>query len=166
MMGTRTGDLDPSLVAFLARKESVDIRQVEDWLNTRSGLLGASGLSRDVRELLQAEQQGNARASLALDMFCYRVRKYIGAYLAALGGADAIVFGGGIGENAPVIRARVCDGLDWCGLTLDPQRNAVTIGSEGPISVAGAAIQAHVIPVDEAAVIARDTVACLHHSKP
>jgi len=165
MMGTRTGDLDPSLVAFLARNESVDIEQVEDWLNTRSGLLGVSGLSRDVRELLEAEEQGNARASLALDMFCYRVRKYIGAYLAALGGADAIVFGGGIGENAPAVRARICDGLDWCGLILDRERNAVTIGSEGPISVAGAGIQGYVIPVDEAAIIAYDTIECLHHPK-
>ncbi len=165
MMGTRTGDLDPSLVAFLAREESVDIDQVDDWLNTRSGLLGVSGLSRDVRELLEAEQTGNARASLALDMFCYRVRKYIGAYLAALGGADAIVFGGGIGENSPAIRARVCDGLQWCGLVLDRERNALAIGAEGPIGAAVAGIQTYVIPVDEAAIIARDTVACLRQAR-
>ena len=163
MMGTRTGDLDPSLVAFLARNESADVRRVEDWLNTRSGLLGVSGLSRDVRELLEAEQEGNARASLALDMFCYRVRKYIGAYLAALGGADAVVFGGGIGENAPAVRARVCEGLEWCGLILDRERNAVTIASEGLISAGDAGVLAYVIPVDEAAIIARDTVACLRH---
>jgi len=165
MMGTRTGDIDPSLVAFLARNESADTGQVEDWLNTRSGLLGVSGLSRDIRELLEAEQQGNARASLALDMFCYRVRKYVGAYLGVLGGADAIVFGGGIGENAPAVRARICDGLDWCGLTLDRERNAVAIGSEGAISVDGAGIQVYIIPVDEAAIIAHDAVACLHHPK-
>jgi acetate kinase len=114
-----------------------------------------------MRELLEAEAAGDERAALAVDMFCYRVRKYVGAYLAALDGADAVVFGGGIGENAPLVRARICAGMDWCGLTLDGDRNDRTVGSEGRISADASKVDAYVIPVDEAAVIARDTVRCL-----
>ena len=161
MMGTRSGDVDPSLAGYLARREGVDIDEAEAWLNTRSGLLGVSGTSGDMRELLEAEEGGDARAALAVGMFCYRVRKYVGAYLGALGGADALVFGGGIGENAPLVRARICAGMGWCGLTLDEDRNARTVGSEGPISSDDSRVRAYVIPVDEAAVIARDTVHCL-----
>ena len=162
MMGTRSGDVDPSLAGFLARKEGVSILEVEGWLNTRSGLLGVSGRSADMRELLEAEAAGHAPAAAAVEMFCYRVRKYIGAYLAVLEGADAIIFGGGIGENAPAVRARVCTGMDWCGLALDPDRNDAAVGSEARISLDGSALQAYVIPVDEATIIVRDTVRRLH----
>ena len=161
MMGTRSGDVDPSLGGFLARHEGIDVREVEAWLNMRSGLLGVSGRSRDMRELLEAERQGDARAALAVEMFCYRVRKYIGAYMAVLGGADAVVFGGGIGENAPAVRARICAGMGWCGLTLDQDRNAATISAEQRISADDARVHAYVIPVDEAVIIARDTARCL-----
>jgi acetate kinase len=164
MMGTRSGDVDPSLAGYLARREGVDIEEAEAWLNTRSGLLGVSGRSSDMRELLEAEAAGDKRAALAVDMFCHRVRKYIGAYLAALGGADAVVFGGGIGENAPLIRVRICAGMGWCGLTLDEARNARTVGSEGRISTDDSRVRAYVIPVDEAAIIARDTALCLLRS--
>jgi acetate kinase len=165
MMGTRSGDVDPSLAGFLARREGVGVDEAEGWLNTRSGLLGVSGRSSDMRVLLEAEGRRDAGAALAVDMFCYRVRKYVGAYLATLGGADAVVFGGGIGENAPPVRARICAGMDWCGLTLDDDRNARTIGSEGRISTDDSRVHAYVIPVDEAAVIARDTVQCLRHGQ-
>ncbi len=161
MMGTRSGDVDPSLAGFLARKENVPVQEVEDWLNTRSGLLGVSATSRDMREVLEAEARGDARAALAVDMFCHRVRRYIGAYLAILGGADAVVFGGGIGENAPAVRARVCSGMEWCGLTLDEGRNAEAIGAETRISSDDSTLHAYVIPVDEASIIVRDTVGCL-----
>jgi acetate kinase len=161
MMGTRSGDVDPSLAGLLARKEGVDVAEAESWLNTRSGLLGVSGHTRDMRQLLEAKDRGDARSALAVEMFCYRVRKYIGAYLAVLGGADAVVFGGGIGENAQEVRARICTGMGWCGLELDQERNAQTVGSEGRISTDTARLHAYVIPVDEAAVIARDTVHCL-----
>jgi acetate kinase len=161
MMGTRTGDIDPSLPGYLARCENVNIEEVEDWLNKRSGLLGVSGSSQDVRDLLEAEEQGDTRAALALDMFCYRVRKYVGAYLAALGRAEAVVFGGGIGENSPSIRERICAGLEWLGLALDPALNYSRLGSEGRISTDTARIHAYVIPVNEAVIIARDTVTCL-----
>jgi acetate kinase len=162
VMGTRSGDIDPSLPGFLARSENVDIEEVESWLNTRSGLLGISGRSRDMRELLEAERQGDSSAALAVEIFCYRVRKYIGGYLAALGGADAIVLGGGIGENSPEVRARICDGMEWFGLTLDQERNAATIGSEERISVNNSRVHVYVIPVDEESIIARDTVRCLY----
>jgi acetate kinase len=165
MMGTRSGDVDPSLAGFLARREGVGVDKAEGWLNTRSGLLGVSGRSWDMRVLLEAEGRRDAGAALAVDMFCYRVRKYIGAYLATLGGADAVVFGGGIGENAPPVRARICAGMNWCGLTLDQDRNARTIGSEGRISTDDSKVHAYVIPVDEAVVIARDTVHCLRHGQ-
>jgi acetate kinase len=162
MMGTRTGDVDPSLAGYLARREKVEAEEVEGWLNKKSGLLGVSGSSQDVRDLLEAEAQGDRQAALALDMFCYRVRKYIGAYLAALGGAEAVVFGGGIGENSPSIRERICAGLEWFGLALDPELNRSRAGSEGRISADTARAQAYIVPVNEAVIIARDTVACLN----
>lgn len=165
MMGTRTGDVDPSLAGYLAHREGVAVEVVEDWLNKRSGLLGVSGISQDVRDLLEAEQNGNDRAALALDMFCYRVRKYIGAYLAALGGADAVVFGGGIGENSPVIRERVCSGMEWAGLVLDSKLNDIPPGTEGRISADDAGIYTYVVPVDEAVVIARDTAECVSRER-
>ena len=129
-------------------------------LNQRSGLLGVSGRSADMRQVLSAPPH-DTRAALAVEMFCYRARKYIGAYLAALGGAQAVVFGGGIGENDPLIRQRICEGLDWFGLALDPARNALAIGIEGRISRDDASVQAWVVPVDEAALMAEAAVECL-----
>ncbi|HEU4846641.1 MAG TPA: acetate kinase [Rubrobacteraceae bacterium] len=161
MMGTRSGDVDPSLAAYLARRESVEVAEVVTWLNKRSGLLGLSGTSRDMRELLAARNRGDGRAALAVEMFCYRVKKQIGAYLAALGGADAVVFAGGIGERAFEVRAEICSGMQWCGLVLDPERNAGAVGEETRISADDSSVAAYVIPVDEAAIIARDTVDCL-----
>ncbi len=157
IMGTRGGDIDPSLIGFLVRREGSGIDEVENLLNKSSGLLGISGISRDMRELLKAQKQGHKRSALAVTMFCYRVRKYIGAYLAVLGGAQAVIFGGGIGENAPLVRMRICEGFNWCGLMLDPDRNAGTIGHEGRISKDDAKIHAYVIPVDETKIIARET---------
>ncbi len=155
MMETRSGDVDPSLIAYLAREEHADPATVEEWLNQRSGLLGVSGL-RDMRQLLQAESQGDDRARLALEMFVYRIRKYIGAYTAALGGADAIVFGGGVGENAAPIRARVVGGFEWLGARLDDTANQATAGVDARISAADSAIEVWVIAVDEAVMLARE----------
>src|SRR6266576_1194393 len=123
VMGTRSGDLDPALVSYLARKEKVDAAEIERWLNHRSGLLGLSGRSNDMRELLSVYET-DARVRLAVDVFCHRARKYLGAYLAVLGGADAVVFSGGIGENAPAVREKICTGMDWCGLSLDQEKNS------------------------------------------
>ena len=154
VMGSRSGDVDPALVSYLARKENVGADEVERWLNQRSGLRGVSGLSNDMRELMAAYET-NPRARLAVEVFCYRARKYLGAYLAVLAGADGVVFSGGIGENTPPVREKICEGMEWCGLSLDKNKNASMIGAEGPISPVSARIQAYVIPSDEEAIIAR-----------
>jgi acetate kinase len=159
VMGTRSGDLDPAIVGVIARKEGMSPSEVDTLLNTQSGLLGVSGLTNDMREL-QAEmkEHDDRRVRLAIELFCYRARKYIGAYLAAMGGADAVVFTGGIGENSPDVRARICSGMEWAGLRIDDARNQETVGREGKISVEGAKLQAYAIPTDEELLIARDTV--------
>ncbi|HEX8230628.1 MAG TPA: acetate kinase [Chloroflexia bacterium] len=157
VMGTRSGDLDPEIVGYLAQKEGVEVAEVEDWLNKRSGLLGVSGSTSDMRDLLSAMETG-ARARLAVEIFCYRVRKYLGAYMAALGGADGVVFGGGIGENAPLIRDRICADLAWCGLELDAARNAAVVGEAGVISSDASKVLVYVVPVDESLLIARHVV--------
>jgi acetate kinase len=160
LMGTRSGDLDPSLLEYLCEKEGISLQEVTALLNRQSGLLGVSGLTADMRDLLAEEaEHDDRRARLAIDLFCHRVRKYVGAYLAALGGAEAIVFTGGIGENAPEVRARICRGLEWMGLELDLERNAqLASGKAGTISRDGSRLAAWVIPTDEELLIARDTV--------
>ena len=157
-MGTRSGDLDPAILQFIASKEGRSLEDIEALLNHESGLLGLSGLTNDMRELQQAASE---RARLAIEVFCYRARKYIGAYLAAMGGADAIVFTGGIGENSPEIRARICQGLEWAGLTLKQEANQRMTGREGQISTEDSRLAAYVIPTDEELLIARDTVRCI-----
>ena len=157
VMGTRAGDLDPALVGYLVKREGVPTDTVEDWLNKRSGLLGVSGLSPDMRTLL-ARQADHAGARRAIELFCYRARKYVGAYLAALGGAQAVVFTGAIGANSPEIRRLICDGLQWSGLHIDAALNARATGVEGRISEGGAALAAWAIPSDEEQVIACETM--------
>jgi acetate kinase len=163
VMGTRSGDLDPAIIDFIATKEGLSSREVEGLLNTQSGLIGVSGLTNDMRELLdEAREHKDRRAMLAIEIFCYRARKYIGAYLAAMGGADAVVFTGGIGENSAEVRARICDGLEWTGLKLDEERNISHNGArEGLISREDSRLATYVIPTDEELLIARDTVRCV-----
>jgi acetate kinase len=160
VMGTRSGDLDPAILDYIAGKEGMSLHEVEMLLNKQSGLLGISGLTSDMRDLLaEAEEHDDRRARLAVEIFCYRVRKYIGAYLAAIGGADAIVFTGGIGENAPEIRARIAAGLEWMGMDVDAAANASHVrGAEGRITSDESRLHAWVIPTDEELLIARDTV--------
>jgi acetate kinase len=160
VMGTRSGDLDPAIIEFVAAKEGLSAQEVETLLNKQSGLLGISGLTNDMRELLdEARESNDRRARLAIEIFCYRARKYIGSYLAAMNGADAIVFTGGIGENSAEVRAGICDGLSWLGLELDSERNhALTGGKEGVISNDNSRLAAYVIPTNEELLIARDTV--------
>jgi acetate kinase len=159
LMGTRSGDVDPSLVFHVMHKEDLTEYQATTMLNKHSGLYGVSGISNDMAELLAEEANGVERARLAIDMFCYRVRKAIGAYLAALGGADAVVFAGGIGENAPAVRARSVAGLEPFGLALDPARNQAAVkGLEADVSAEGARVRTLVIPTNEELVIARDTL--------
>jgi len=156
VMGTRSGDLDPALVSYLAQAENVDAVEVEHWLNQRSGLLGLSEISNDMRALLVVYDR-DPRARLAVDLFCYRARKYLGAYLAAVGGAQAVIFSGGIGENAPAVREKICAGMEWCGLVLDREKNAAAAGVEASIAMPEARIGAYVIPSDEGVIIARET---------
>jgi len=161
VMGMRCGDVDAGALLYLITEAGLSPEQLYRGLYEQAGLLGLSGVTGDVRELLGLEDQGHAGAAKALDTYCYRVRKYLGAYLSVLGGADAIVFGGGVGENAPRIRARMCAGMDWCGLALNESLNAVAIGKEACISAKQSGIAVHVIPVDEEAVIARETLTWL-----
>ena len=160
VMGTRAGDADLSIVDFLVGKEGLSVGEVESLLNKQSGLLGISGLTNDMRELLaEANENNDRRACLAIEIFCLRAAKYVGAYLAAMNGADALVFTGGIGENSPEIRRRICQNLGWFGLELDDRQNDLhAAGREGLISRENARLQAYVIPTDEELLIARDTV--------
>ncbi len=162
VMGTRSGDIDPAIVNLIATKEGMSTPEVDTLLNTQSGLLGISGLTNDMR-VLQAElkEHDDRRVRLAIEVFCYRARKYIGAFLACMGGTDAVVFTGGIGENSPDIRARICDGLQWAGLTVDNDKNRQLVGAEGKISTEDSKLLAYVIPTDEELLIARDTVRCI-----
>ncbi len=155
IMATRPGDVDPGVLLRLLRS-GISVDELDRGLNTRSGLLGLSGISADMRELLGLEAQGHAGAALALGAFCRRARKYLGAYLALLGGADAIVFGGGIGEHATSIRARVLSGMEWCGLALDDAANAAAAGGERRISAQNSRTDMYVIPVNEELLIARE----------
>lgn len=162
VMGTRSGDVDPAIVNLIATKEGLTTNEVESLLNTQSGLLGISGLTNDMRELEQElKEHDDRRVWVAIEVFCYRVKKYIGAYLACMGGADAVVFTGGIGENAAAIRAKICDGLECLGLKLDKTKNDEAVGKEERISTDDSRLHAYVIPTDEELLIARDTVRCI-----
>jgi acetate kinase len=163
VMGTRCGDIDPAIVPYIMSKEELTVNEVRDvLLNKKSGVLGISGFSHDFRDLEEAAEDPNhpssERAELALSVFAYRLRKYIGAYYVALGGLDALVFTAGIGENQYEMRTRVCQGLDCLGIKLDPERNKVR-GIETEISAADSPVKIFVIPTNEELVIARDTAA-------
>jgi len=159
LMGTRCGDLDPSVVEILMQNEGLNVQEVDSMLNKQSGLLGISGLTGDMRDLLfERHENQDRRACLAIEMFCQRARRYIGAYLADMGGADAVVFTGGIGQNAAEVRAEICADMEWFGIQLDPDVNRQTHGqSSNCISVPGTRLPVYVIPTNEEMLIARDT---------
>ena len=158
VMGTRSGDLDPAILDYVAVKEGLSSSEIDSMLNKQSGLLGVSGLTADMRELLDEEaENGDRRARLAIDLFCYRVRKYIGSYLAAMNGADAIIFTGGIGANSAPIRARICADMQWLGVELDEARNDAASAQEANVGREGSRVACWVIPTDEELLIARDT---------
>jgi acetate kinase len=158
VMATRCGDLDPGLLLYLQRELRFDLASLEETLSHRSGLLGVSGLSGDMRQLLDSDHPA---AQLAIGLYCYRAAKYIGAYLAVLGGAEAIVFGGGVGENAPAIRARILENLHWAGIHLDPVANQSAIGEKQCVSRATSPVSVWVLPVDEASLMAQQAQALL-----
>jgi acetate kinase len=157
VMGTRCGDVDPGLLLYLQRQHGWSAGELEQRLNRECGLLGLSGLSADVKVLLAAASGPASEAvQLALEIYCYRVRKYLGAYLIVLGGVDAILFGGGVGEHAPALRARMLEGLAWAGVVLDPLRNAAARGGDARIGADAAAVELAVLEVDESAVLLRE----------
>ncbi len=158
VMATRAGDVDAGLLLYLQREAGIDAAQLETLLQKESGLLGLSGVSGDMRVLLAADKP---ETKSAIALYCYRAKKYIGAYLAALGGADAVLFGGGVGENSPVIRARILAGMEWCGLKLDTAANQTSEMQGGRISPAGSRIEISVIRVNEALIMTKSAAGLL-----
>lgn len=157
VMGTRCGDLDPAVLLYLMTKDELSLHDTSTLLNKFSGLYGISGQSSDMRDLLAASQKGDEQAALAVDVFAYRIKKYIGAYTAALGRVDGLIFTGGIGENAPLVREKACERLAELGVELNQSRNQETIGKEGDISSDASRVRIMVIPTNEELLIARDT---------
>jgi acetate kinase len=166
VMGTRAGNLDPSILEFLHDKEGMSFQELDALLNKQSGLLGLSGLTNDMRELLEEDRlHQDRRARLAIEIFCLRVKQYLGSYLAQMNGADAIVFTGGIGENSAEVRARVCRDMGFLGIAVDPAKNEAAVGGkEGDVSAEGARVRTFVIPTNEELLIARDTVRCVKNA--
>ena len=165
IMGTRCGDLDPGVLAFLERKEKLSASKSEEVLNKKSGLLGLSGVSSDMREVLRAADQGHQRALIALKAYCYRVRKYIGAYVASMGGIDTVIFTGGVGQGSTVVRALALQGLDCMGITLDDKRNREASGDEiTRISTDDSKVAVLVVPTDEERMLAREALRALSRS--
>jgi acetate kinase len=158
VMGTRSGDLDPAILVYLARRLDAGVSDIDRIINKESGLLGLSGLSSDMRDIEEAAAMGNARAELALAVFCYRIRKYVGAYAAAMGGLDAIVFTAGIGENSPVIRERVCRELGFLGVELDKTKNESERGRAVNLATPASRVRVLLVPTNEERMIARETM--------
>ena len=165
IMGTRSGDLDPGVLAFLEREEKLTASKSEELLNKKSGLLGLSGVSSDMREILRAADQGHQRALLALKAYCYRIRKYIGAYIASMGGVDAVIFTGGVGQGSAVVRALALQGLECMDINLDSKRNQNAPGDEiSRITTDNSKVAALVVPTDEERMMARESLRALSRS--
>ena len=165
VMGTRSGDLDPAVIDYIAQKENLSTKEIMNILNKKSGVLGISGLSSDFRDLLAADENGDLKARFAREVFAYRVAKYIGSYTAALTGVDAIAFCAGVGENAKFIRGKIVSHLQFLGITLDEEANLATVGVEGIISTPDSKVKVCVIPTNEELMIARDTKALVSKMK-
>ncbi len=157
LMGTRAGDMDPAIPLFIMNKTGISPTEMDDIINKKSGLLGVSGVSNDMRDIIAAIKKGETRARLALEIYCYRIKKYIGAYTAALGGLDLLVFTAGVGENNSLIRKEVCKGLEFFGIELDEDLNNNTIGRNGIISKENSRVKVAVIKTNEELVIAQET---------
>jgi acetate kinase len=156
MMGTRCGDIDPAIVSYVIAKEELTLAEVNSMMNKHSGLLGISGISSDMREVIEAMSAGNQAAALAIDMYTYRLRKRIGSYIAAMNGIDVLLFTAGVGENAALIRAKVCQELSFLGMEIDPQSNAIAMKAERSISTPQSKVEILVIPTHEELMIARE----------
>jgi len=163
VMGTRSGDIDPGAILYVMERSGMSPAAMNRELNEKSGLLGLSGRSADMRELMDHAQRGDAKAALAVEIFCRRARHYLAAYVGELGGVDAIVFGGGIGENSPAIRRRIAGGLQWAGIEMDTGTNSASVGIEATISTPNSRAAVLAVPVDEASVIAGEAASFLTH---
>ena len=159
MMGTRVGDVDPGALVFIGEKEGLSMAQLSEVINKKSGVLGVSGVSSDMREIEEAISQGNERAKLALEMYDYRIKKYVGAFTAAMGGLDLLIFTGGVGENQTTTREYVCEDMQYMGIEIDKELNAKIHGDEALLSTKESKVKVVVIPTDEELMIALDTVA-------
>ncbi len=166
MMGTRSGDVDPAIILYIMDKEELSRREGNSLMNKHSGLAGVSGISADMRDVVEAMESGNERAKLAFDIYCYRLTKYIGSYAAALGGLDILVFTAGVGENSPQARTRVCSTLGFLGVELDESLNQKTRAVEAEISSAAATVPTCVIPTNEELVIAQETERVVNSEQP
>jgi acetate kinase len=156
LMGTRSGDMDPQIILYIMGKEGISKSEAETLLNKRSGLIGLSETSSDMREIESGMEAGDQRCKTAFDIFCYRVKKYIGGYAVAMGGLDAVVFTGGIGENSAIVRKAVCEGMDFLGIKFDNSKN-ISKDKEKDISIDGSQVRILVVPTNEELVIAMDT---------
>jgi acetate kinase len=162
MMGTRCGDIDPAIIFFLMERKNMSASAVNEMLNKKSGILGLADIgSNDLRDVEKKVAGGHKQAEKCLDVFCYRIRKYIGSYVAALGGVDAVVFTAGIGENSTTVRARVCAGMEGLGVALDPVKNTALNGAKGEIHKSESRVKILIIPTNEELEIARATLAVL-----
>jgi acetate kinase len=157
MMGTRSGDIDPAIIVRIMATEELSLHEANTLLNKHSGLQGVSGRSSDMREIIKFMDEGRERAKLAFDMYCYRIKKYIGAYIAVMNGADAIVFTAGVGENSARIRYATLRNMEWFGIKIDDAKNEKAVGVESEISTADSRIKVFAIPTNEELVIALDT---------
>jgi acetate kinase len=157
VMGTRCGDIDPAIILNIMGREELSLHEANTLLNKHSGLQGISGISSDMRDVISAAESGNELARLALEIYCYRIRKYIGGYAAAMGGLDCLVFTAGVGENSPAVRSLSCQGLEFAGLTLDEARNQEAIKKEMVISSDDSRVKVLAIPTNEELIIAEDT---------
>ncbi|MEA1996209.1 MAG: acetate kinase [Gemmatimonadota bacterium] len=157
VMGTRSGDIDPSIILHIMGREELTLSEANTLLNKHSGLQGLSGISSDMRDLIEESENGNEQAAMAIDVYCYRLKKYIGAYAAAMGGLDVLVFTAGVGENSGLVRKKTCEGLEFMGLELDEEVNSGPIKSETLITRKDSKVKVYVIPTNEELVIARDT---------
>jgi len=165
VMGTRCGDVDPSIILHIMGREELTLAEANTLLNKHSGLQGLSGTSSDMRDLIEESNNGDERAQIAIDVYCYRLKKYIGAYAAAMGGLDALVFTAGVGENSPLVRAKACQGLEFFGLEIDERANEATVGVEGLISKESSKVKVYAIPTNEELVIASDTARIVKESQ-
>ena len=161
MMGTRSGDMDPAVILHIMGREELTLHEANTLLNKHSGLGGVSGISSDMRDVIESAEEGNSNAKLAFDIYCYRLSKYIGGYAVAMGGLDHIIFTGGIGEHSPQVREKTCENLRFLGVELDTEKNSSTIGIEAEISSDHSKIKVMVIPTNEELVIARDTMSLI-----